>query len=141
MNNQPTVEQLEAELAALEPKAQTIPAEPEPNEQIADNDPALEQFGFVNGVRHITDPTDALYFKLNPMTLADGKAALARRRAAEKLIIVAKDRTRPTAERVAALSDIYSRGLPWPYWTCCIPAAEVRGLTPERILNRLNQCA
>lgn len=131
----------EAAKLLLASSGQVAPAQPEPHEQIADDDPGLAEWGFVNGNRVIHDPSDALYFKLNPMTLGDAKAALTRRRAAEKLITVAKDQTRPTAERLAALSDIYSRGLPWPHWTCGIPAAEVRGLTPERILNRLSQCA
>jgi hypothetical protein len=110
---------------------------PEPLVQIADNYPELEQFGFVNGKRHITDPNDALYFKLNPLTLAEAKAGLARRRAAEKLLAVAKDQTRNTAERLAALSNIYTRGLPWPHWITGIPAAEIRAVTPEGILRML----
>jgi hypothetical protein len=110
---------------------------PEPTAQIADNDPGLIAFGFENGKRIEKDEFDRLYNKLNPLSLSEAKAALARRRAAEKLIAVAKDATRPTGERLAALSDIFNRGLPWPHWMCGIPAAEVRGLTIERILDRL----
>lgn len=129
------IEQLKNEISQLE--AATAPAQPEPLAQIADNDPGLIAFGFENGKRVEKDEFDRLYNKLNPLTLSEAKAALARRRAAEKLITVAKDETRPTGERLAALSDIFNRGLPWPHWICGIPAAEVRGLTIERVLDRL----
>jgi hypothetical protein len=110
---------------------------PEPLAQIADNDPGLIAFGFEKGKRVEKDEFDRLYNKLNPLTLADAKAALARRRAAEKLMAVAKDQSHSRVERLAALSDIFNRGLPWPHWVCGIPAAEIRNLTPERILDRL----
>jgi hypothetical protein len=138
-------DKLKDEVAALELAAQSqlpqpIPAQPEPND-IADNDPGLIAFGFENGKRVEKDEFDRLYNTLNPLSLSEAKAALAHRRAAEKLLTIAKDETRPTDERLVALSDIYSRGLPWPHWMCGIPAAEIRGLTPERVLDRLTPSA
>jgi hypothetical protein len=129
------IEQLKNEISQLE--AATAPAQPEPTAQIADNDPGLAEFGFENGKRVEKDEFDRLYNKLNPLSLSEAKAALARRRAAEKLMAIAKDQSRLTGERLAALSDIFNRGLPWPHWTCGIPAAEIRGVTIERILDRL----
>jgi hypothetical protein len=129
------IEQLKNEISQLE--AATAPAQPEPLAQIADNDPGLIAFGFEKGKRVEKDEFDRLYNKLNPLTLSEAKAALIRRRAAEKLMAVAKDQSHSRVERLAALCEIAERGLPWPHWVCGIPAAEIRGLTAERVLDRL----
>jgi hypothetical protein len=118
----------EAAKLLLAASGESVPSQPEPQPQIADNDPGLAQWGFVNGKQVENDAFDALYNRLNPLSLADAKRALASQRQREKLIATVRNESLPTDQRIAAATQINAEGS-FPH------------LNPEQIVEHLSGTA
>lgn len=98
-------------ILALQGQQPSAPVqEPEPWEQIADDDPGLTQWGFVGGKRIAADSTDVLYFSICPMTLADAREALLASRKRVALFAKVRDESLPMDQRIAAANAIRNEG-------------------------------